>query len=61
MNEEIKLKYVTYAMITAMLCITLLCMFYMDNNKYHPYDVNHDGKVNITDYAVIKNYILKNQ
>lgn len=59
MNEEFKLKCVTYIIVIAMLCMTLLCMFHMDNNRYHQYDVNHDGKVNITDYAVIKNYILK--
>lgn len=42
---------------TAILCITLICIFHMDQEKYHPYDVNHDGIVNITDYATIKNYI----
>lgn len=41
------------------LCITFLLMFYTDNMRYHPYDVNHDGKVNITDYKLIKDYIQK--
>lgn len=49
--------------ITTMICasIALMFMFYIDSNnyKYHPYDVNHDGKVNITDYKIIKDYIQK--
>jgi len=28
---------------------------------FHPYDANRDGKVNASDYVVIKNYIMKKE
>lgn len=41
------------------LCFTLTVFFIIDQEKYHPYDVNRDGKVNITDYEILKDYFSK--
>jgi len=53
-------KNKTLLIIFTIFCITCIIIFIIDQAKYHPYDVNHDGTVNITDYAVIKDYIKKN-
>lgn len=50
----------TLLIMFTILCITIITIFTIDQEKYHPYDINRDGKVNITDYAIIKDYIKKN-
>jgi len=41
------------------LCINVVIIFTLDQERYHPCDVNRDGAVNITDYEILREYILK--
>ena len=56
---EIKLKYIT--LIIAIFCITIIGITFINSKKYHPYDINRDGRVNTVDYAVVRDYVFKNQ
>lgn len=56
--ENIVLIICGVCAITITIVFITFSIGYLKKPVYNQYDVNHDGKVNSTDYVLVKNYIM---
>ena len=56
--EDIVLIMSGACAITITIVFIIFSIDYLKKPVYNQYDVNHDGKVNSTDYVLVKNYIM---